>query len=53
MILSHQQIEEIAAAVTKDFNAFFFGKTANDVRMVPLTPIDQFAKDYDRTETRS
>ena len=53
MIASHKQIEEIAAAVTKDFNAFFFGKTANDVRMVPLTPIDQLGKDYDRTETRS
>lgn len=53
MIASQTQTEKIAAAVTKDFNAFFFGKTANDVRMVPLTPIDQFAKDYDRTETRS
>lgn len=26
MILSHKQIEEIAAAVTKDFNEFFSGK---------------------------
>ena len=25
MILSHRDIEEIAAAVTKDFNEFFFG----------------------------
>ena len=25
MILSHRQIEEIAVAVTKDFNEFFFG----------------------------
>ncbi len=25
MILSHKEIEEIAAAVTKDFNEFFFG----------------------------
>ncbi len=24
MILSHKEIEEIAAAVTKDFNEFFF-----------------------------
>ena len=46
MILSHQQIEEIAAAVTKDFNEFFFGKEANDVRIARATPIDQFAKDY-------
>ena len=42
MILSHQQIEEIAAAVTKDFNEFFFGKEANDVRIARATPIDQF-----------
>ena len=53
MIASQKQTEKIAAAVTEDFNAFFFGKTADDVRMVPLTPIDQLAKDYDRTETRS
>ena len=33
MILSHQQIEEIAAAVTKDFNEFFFGKEADEVRI--------------------
>ena len=43
---SHKQIEEIAAAVTKDFNEFFFGKEANDVRIARATPIDQFAKDY-------
>ena len=46
MILTHKQIEEIAAAVTKDFNEFFFGKEANDVRIARATPIDQFAKDY-------
>lgn len=46
MILSHKQIEEIAAAVTKDFNAFFFGSEADTVRIARATPIDQFAKDY-------
>ena len=47
MILSQKQIEEIAAAVTKDFNDFFFGSSAEDTRrMARGTPIDQFAKDY-------
>ena len=46
MILSHKQIEEIAAAVTKDFNDFFFGKEADKVRIARATPIDQLAKDY-------
>jgi len=46
MILTHKQIEEIAAAVTKDFNEFFFGKEADEVRIARATPIDQFAKDY-------
>ena len=47
MILSHMQIEEIASAVTKDFNEFFFGKDADIGRTtVWATPIDQFAKDY-------
>ena len=46
MILSHKQIEEIAAAVTKDFNEFFFGKEADEVRVARATPIDQLAKDY-------
>jgi hypothetical protein len=46
MVLSHQQIEEIAAAVTKDFNEFFFGKEADEVRIARATPIDQLAKDY-------
>ena len=46
MILSHKQIEEIAVAVTKDFNEFFFGKEADEVRIARATPIDQFAKDY-------
>lgn len=47
MILSHIQIEEIAAAVTRDFNTFFFGKqAAAETRSVQATPIDQFARDY-------
>lgn len=46
MILSHKQIEEIAAAVTKDFNEFFFGKEVDEVRVARATPIDQLAKDY-------
>lgn len=46
MILSHKQIEEIAAAVTKDFNEFFFGNEPDNVRIARATPIDQLAKDY-------
>lgn len=46
MILSHKQIEEIAVAVTKDFNEFFFGKEDEEVRIARATPIDQLAKDY-------
>ena len=46
MILSHKQIEEIAAAVTKDFNEFFFGQEADIVRVARATPIDQLASDY-------
>ena len=47
MILSLKQIEEIAAAVTKDFNKFFFGDGFDkDTRFAQCTPIDQFAKDY-------
>ena len=50
MILSHKQIEEIAAAVTKDFNEFFFGKDDDNERSTAqATPIDQFAKDYNDT----
>ena len=33
MILSHRDIEEIAAAVTKDFNEFFFGPDTDGVQM--------------------
>ena len=47
MILSHKQIEEIGAAVTKDFNEFFFGSGHDKGRrMAQATPIDQFAKEY-------
>ncbi len=46
MILSQRQIEEIAAAVTKDFNEFFFGAEDEKVRLPQATPIDQLAKDY-------
>lgn len=47
MILSQKNIEEIAAAVTKDFNEFYFGCSSEDTRrMARGTPIDQFAKEY-------
>ena len=47
MILSHKQIEEIAAAVTKDFNEFFFGKhAALETHYAQATPIDWLATDY-------
>lgn len=47
MILSHRQIEEIGAAVTKDFNEFFFhDKTVQRTGFVRATPIDQFAREY-------
>lgn len=46
MILSHAQIEEIAAATVKDFNEFFYGADAARGRFAQATPIDQFAKDY-------
>ena len=47
MILSHAKIEEIAAAVIKDFNLFFFGEKASEARSMPQgTPIDQFASEY-------
>ena len=44
MILSYSQIEEIAVAVTNDFQEFFFGKVYN--RSIQATPIDQFAREY-------
>lgn len=46
MILSHKDIEEIAAAVMRDFNQFFFGMEDDISRMPRGTPIDQFAKEY-------
>ena len=46
MILSHKEIEEIAAAVTKDFNEFFFGPDTDGRRLPRGTPIDQFASEY-------
>ena len=48
MILSHKQIEEIAAAVTKNFNEFFFGKD-EEIRLPRATPIAEFAKDLKKT----
>ncbi len=51
MILSHANIEEIAAAVIKDFNLFFFGPEANEAKQMPQgTPIDQFAGAYLRLD---
>ena len=47
MYLSRAQIEEIAVAVMKDFNDFFFNeKTGRKKNELQGTPIDQFAKDY-------
>lgn len=36
MILSHKEIEEIAAAVTKDFNEFFFGPDTDGRRLLAV-----------------
>ena len=38
MILSHKEIEEIAAAVTKDFHEFFFGPDTDGRRLPRGTP---------------
>ena len=46
MILSHKEIEEIAVAVAKDFNEFFFGPDTDGARLPRGTPIDQFASEY-------
>lgn len=47
MILSRQQIEEMGAAIIKDFNEFFFHNgTTSRHSFVQATPIDQFARDY-------
>lgn len=46
MILSRKDIEDIAAAVTEDFNTFFFGSSEEKRKHVQGTPIDQLAKEY-------
>ena len=47
MILSLCQIEEIGAAVIKDFNEFFFHDSIKPrEELVRATPIDQFAHKY-------
>ena len=47
MILSRENIEEIAAAVTMDFNKFFFQDNDGEERTkARCTPIDQFASQY-------
>ena len=47
MILTLLQIEVLAAAVSQDFNNFFFHDDVAATRSFPrATPIDQFAHDY-------
>ena len=47
MILSHDDIEKIAAATISDFNQFFYTDGIPSERTMPIpTPIDQFASDY-------
>lgn len=47
MILSQKELEEMAAAVTMDFNRTFFGSAAERLnRFAFPTPIDQLASDY-------
>ena len=47
MILSYSKIDEIATAVMKDFNQFFFKETSHREKAFPQgTPIDQFASEY-------
>lgn len=47
MILSQKNLEEMAAAVTKDFNWLFFGAEAEKQNRFALpTPIDQLASRY-------
>ena len=47
MILSHDDIEEIAAATISDFNEFFYKGGIPAMRTMPIsTPIDQFASEY-------
>ena len=53
MILSHRQIEDIAAAIIQDFNKFFYcGSTVFGDKYVHATPIDEFARDYLRLNVR-
>ena len=53
MILSHRQIEDIAAAIIQDFNKFFYcGSTVFGDKYVYATPIDEFARDYLRLNVR-
>lgn len=51
MYLSYQDIEEIADAVMRDFNAFFFGNT-DEAKAPHPTPIDQFAREYLKLKVR-
>ena len=46
MILSHGNIETIAAGVMKDFNAYCEAKEKRAISGPRFTPIDQFASDY-------
>ena len=45
MILSHKEMEEIAAAVTKAFNEFFFGRVTDGRRLPRGTAIDKFDRE--------
>lgn len=46
MILSHSQLEEIAAAVTEDFNFFHYGNDVTDEQLMRSVPIDLFVVKY-------
>jgi len=47
MILSHQEIEHIALAVTQDFAKCIYGDSSETKHRLPrATPIEQFAHDY-------
>ena len=52
MILSHKEIEEIAAAVTKDFNEFFFGPDTDGRRLPRGTPICPLPAKIDRKKVK-
>ncbi len=51
MILSYQDIENIAAAAMQDFNQFFYGE-GYEADCAHATPIDQFAQDYLKLNVR-